>query len=297
MPVPSLWMNYCSRIARIIGLLALATLLAGCSAIKLAYNNLDDIAYWWMDSYVDFNDEQSPRVRADLARIHRWHRQQELPQLASLLKSIEQLTPADISASQVCAFEPRVRERVAAVTSYGEPQVVSLALSLAPEQLAHLERKFDRTNSDYSKEWLRIDATSMRDKRFEKMLERAEMVYGSLDDRQKAVLRAEIDRSVFDPRRAFDEQRRRQQDLLLALRQIQSQRMDATQASTVLRAYLQRSQESPDPAYRAVQLALIQETCGMTATLHNSTTAAQRDIAIRRLRAWQRDLKELNGKP
>jgi hypothetical protein len=36
-----------------------------------------------------------------------------------------------------------------------------------------------------------------------------------------------------------------------------------------------------------------QEVCRVTSVLHNSTTAAQREFAVRRLRAWQRDLGDL----
>jgi hypothetical protein len=67
------------RLARIIVLPALVAGLAACSAIKLGYNNLDEIAYWWLDSYVDFTDDQAPRAREDLARLHWWHRNEELP--------------------------------------------------------------------------------------------------------------------------------------------------------------------------------------------------------------------------
>ncbi len=59
-------MTFVQRLGRIICLLGLAAALAACSAIKLGYNNIDDVAYWWLDSYVDFSDEQTPRVREDL---------------------------------------------------------------------------------------------------------------------------------------------------------------------------------------------------------------------------------------
>src|SRR5882724_11445070 len=78
MNFPSLLMTTASRLGRIIGLLALATALAGCSAIKLGYNNLDHLAYWWLDSYVDFSGEQGTQVRENLAQLHQWHRTEEL---------------------------------------------------------------------------------------------------------------------------------------------------------------------------------------------------------------------------
>ena len=47
--------------------LVLGAALVGCSAVKLAYNNLPEFGYWWLDSYVDFNGAQSPRVKEQLA--------------------------------------------------------------------------------------------------------------------------------------------------------------------------------------------------------------------------------------
>jgi hypothetical protein len=43
--------------------------LAGCSAIKLAYNQAPDLTYWWLDGYFDFNGQQSPKVRDELAKL------------------------------------------------------------------------------------------------------------------------------------------------------------------------------------------------------------------------------------
>jgi hypothetical protein len=40
---------------------------------------------------------------------------------------------------------------------------------------------------------------------------------------------------------------------------------------------------------------LIDEACVNAAALHNSTTAAQREAGVRRLRAYQRDLRELSA--
>src|SRR5207245_8249679 len=77
--LPSASMMTVVRLARIIVLLTLVTGLAACSAIKLGYNTLGEVAYWWLDSYIDFTDAQAPLVRQDLARLHAWHRHEELP--------------------------------------------------------------------------------------------------------------------------------------------------------------------------------------------------------------------------
>ena len=79
-------MHLIANVARIIGLLSVAVALAGCSAIKLGYNSLPQVSSWWLDGYIDFSDEQEPRVRDDLARLHQWHRRQELPKIGALLQ-------------------------------------------------------------------------------------------------------------------------------------------------------------------------------------------------------------------
>lgn len=281
------------NLARIIGALALAAMLCACSAVKLGYNNLGEVAYWWMDGYVDFNDAQAPRVREDLARLHLWHRSTEMPLVADLLQNMERLAPGEVAPAQACGFVGELRERIGAVMAQAEPAMVTLALGLEPEQLAHLERKYRRNNADYRKEWVDISPSEQRDKRFKQVLERSEMVYGKLEEPQRAILRQQLERSAFDAARTLAERQRRQQDLVQTLRKLAGQPIALGQARQLLHAYLERAQQSPDASYRGYQEALIEESCRMFSAAHNTTTPAQREVAVRRLRAYQRDVREL----
>jgi hypothetical protein len=295
MHIPSFLTTSAPRFARIIGLLALAAALASCSALKLGYNNLEEVAYWWLDGYIDFSDEQAPLVREDLARLHLWHRTQELPRLAGMLRSMEELAPGDITAAQASAFVPLLRERLDALTERAEPAVITLALGLAPDQLRHLERKYEKNNAAYRKDWIKPSPAAQHDKRLKLFLERAEMLYGRLDDPQREVMRRQIEQSMFDAKRVLAERQRRQQDALKTLRQIAGQSVEFVQARRLLRGYLERVQQSPDATYRTFQQALIDEGCRNFAVLHASTTPAQRETAVRKLQAYQRELRELSA--
>jgi hypothetical protein len=290
-------MTFASRLGRIIGLLGLAAALAACSAIKLGYNTLDDVAYWWLDSYVDFSDEQSPRAREDLARLHRWHRSNELPRFASLLQRVEQLAPGDITGTQACTIFAQFRERLDALAGRAEPAVVTLATGLTPEQVAHMERKYEKNNANFRKDWFLPAPAEQAEKRFEQFLERSEMVYGTLDEPQRVVLRRELQHSVFDAKNILAERQRRQRDLLETLRKIAGTPISLADARALLRGYLDRVRDPPERAAHAYQHALINEGCATFAALHNSTSAAQRESAVRRLRAYQRDLHELAAQP
>lgn len=278
-------------------LLTLAAALIGCSAIKLGYNTLGDVAYWWLDSYVDFTEAQRPLVRQDLARLHAWHRADELPRFAELLQQMERLAPGEVSPEQACAFVPDFRQRIAAVAQRAEPAIVSLAVGLSADQLAHIGHQYEKNNASYTADWVKLAPAEQRQKRYRQFLDRSEMIYGRLDEPQREALRRDVERSIFDAKRILAERQRRQQDAMRTLRQMTQQRTTLEEARQLWHAYLERALTPPDGAARAYQDALIEEGCRHFSVLHNSTTAAQREAAVRRLRAYQRDLRDLTAQP
>ena len=269
--------------------------LAACSAIKLGYSTLPDLAYWWLDGYVDFTEAQEPLARQELAKLHAWHRQQELPKLGELLQRLEQMAPAGITQAQACGVVTEVQARMDVVATRAEPAIVGLATLLTPKQLRHLERKYRNNNETYRKEWIAPPVEERKEKRYDQMLERIETIYGSLDAPQRAVLRQGIAQSIFEPQRILAERQRRQQDLLQTLRKMADPALGTDASRSLLRGYLDRVLHSPDTAYRAWQDALVQEGCRVFSAVHESTTTTQRQQAVRRLRAYQRDLRELSG--
>lgn len=285
------------RIIRLLTVLLAALLLQACSAIKLAYNNAPEFAYWWLDGYVDFSDEQSLLVRRELASLQQWHRTRELPRIAELLQKAQRMASGEISTASVCAMFGETRERLFALSMQAEPAVLALAPTLNPAQLAHIERKFDKVNAEWRDEWLNVTAAERYARRLKNNLERSEQFYGKLDERQVAVLRARLEASVFDPVVSYAERLRRQQDLLQTLRAhaLASPRPPASAMLVALRAYLERADNSPNPAYRNYSARLVQEGCQTFTDVHNSTTAAQRERAVRRLAAYERDVLELRS--
>ncbi|TFY99047.1 DUF6279 family lipoprotein [Ramlibacter humi] len=282
-----------ARFAAIIGLLSLSGALCGCSAIKLAYANLPQIAYWWLDGYVDFDDAQSHRVREDLARLHDWHRKQELPRFMHLLQKAEKMAMGDVTPEQVCALEPELRERLAALRERAEPMVAANAVLLTAPQLQHLEKKFARKNREYRADWVRLPPEELLDKRLKLVVERSEMVYGSLGSDQQSRLRELLKTSAYSPALVLAERTRQQQEILDVLRRLATQPVPLAGARMAVARVVDRVLQPADPEYRAHVDTLRQETCRTAAAVHNGTTPAQRDFAARRLRAWQRDLMEL----
>ncbi|MDP3136791.1 MAG: DUF6279 family lipoprotein [Burkholderiaceae bacterium] len=270
-------------------------LLQGCSAIKIAYNTAPEFGHWWMDGYVDLNDTQSQRVREELTQFQQWHRRSELPTYAVTLQRLEQIAPGDVTPEQVCVVVGELRGKLDRMLRRAETPLTALAMSLDAQQVRHLERKYAKNNADYRKEWLQRSPVEQQERRFERILDRSEMIYGRLDEAQKNVIRKQLELSAFDPASAHLEQLRRQKDSLSTLAQLMQPDLAPAAGRELMRAYIERSIDSPDPAYRAYQQKQLRDNCRAFATAHNSTTTAQRDTAVRRLRAYRRDVLELAG--
>lgn len=284
------------KLLRIISLLALPVALAACSTLKLGYGALPELAFWRLDAHLDFDDTQSARVRDDLAQYQRWHRGTELPRYVALLAQAEQLADGEFTAAQACALVAQGRERMAAAAAQAEPQIASLAMSLTPAQLQHLQKHYDRKDTEWRKDWLDLPPAALLDKRAKQIIERSEMFYGTLDDAQRALVRQSIAQSAWDAQAFYAERQRRQRDALQTLRTVSTTPgITPEQARTAVRGWLQRSMESPDASWIARRTAWLQDACRGAAALHATTTAAQRASAVNRLRAYQRDLRELSA--
>ncbi|MEY4654586.1 MAG: hypothetical protein RI884_3167 [Pseudomonadota bacterium] len=281
-----------SKLLRIIGALALLAALAGCSAIKLGYNNLPELAWWWLDGYMDFNDAQRAPVKDELSRLHQWHRTNELPRYAELLARIERMAAADVTSEQVCKLAEEGRVRFLALAAQSEAAIATIAPTLTNEQLRHLTQRYERNDQDFRKDWVDLPLTERRDKQYKQFLERMEDAYGRLDDAQRSVLRQRIEASRFDPAQVLSEMRRRQADTLQVLRQLRGGG-SGPEARLQVKALVDRGQFPPDAGARRYREAVTEDNCALVAAVHNATTPAQRQSAARRLRAYQRDLADL----
>jgi hypothetical protein len=85
-------------------LLIALVLLQGCSAIKLGYQQLPTLSYWWLDNHLSFSDNQTLRIKESLENLQRWHRQQELPLYTNLLNRTALISLGNIQAQDVCTL-------------------------------------------------------------------------------------------------------------------------------------------------------------------------------------------------
>ena len=174
-------------------------LLGGCSAVRIGYNQAPTLAWWWLDGYMDFDAEQAPKVKEALNQWFAWHRTTQLPDYANLLAAaqVQVLQPA--TPQQVCRWADDLRVRLATAFAQGVPMAADLLPGLKAEQLVHLERRYRKSNRDFEEDYLQQDRDERQKAAVRRTIDRAEMLYGHLDERQRQLIAAGVAASPFDP--------------------------------------------------------------------------------------------------
>ncbi len=280
-------------IFRFLTLIIAATLFTGCSAIKLAYNQAPDLGYWWLDGYFDFNEQQTPKVRDELAKLFAWHRSNELPKTADFLAQTARLMAGEISSAQACKSFDQVRGLIDNISNQALPALAELAPTITPSQIEHLKRKYAKNADEFNRDYIKGTPASRDAKRLKQAIDRSETFYGKLEEPQIAAIKQALAASSFDAAYSLKERQRRQQELIDLLSGLASAKASPATSSHALRAYIQRAWESPDPVYRAYSQRLTQEGCSSFASVHASTTAAQRAYAVNVLKGYEVDLRTL----
>ena len=275
----------------------LAVLLAGCSSLRLGYNNGPQLAWWWLDGYVDFSREQAPQVKQGIDRWFEWHRATQLGEYVALLTVASAEVLADTTPARACRWQLQLRDAIDPALERALELAADLLPGLGEPQLRHLEQRYAKATDERRADFLQADRALRARESLKRTVERAERLYGDLAEAQKLVIAEGVAASPFDPERWLADRERRQRDTLQVLRRLLAERADRDQRLAALRTLVARAEVSPDRDYRAYQQQLATYNCAFAARIHNATTPAQRRQAQRTLQGWEQDLRALMTPP
>ncbi len=284
--------------------MALPLLLSACSAIRLGYNQMPSLAYWWLDGYADLTAAQTPLLEEDLAAWLQWHRRSQLPTYANLLSRARVDLQEPVTAAQMCRWSGELVQQLDIAFEQFVPALARLAVSLSPAQIGHVERQFAKGNNKATDEYLQgtpADRLKASSKRLE---DRAVMFLGKLSEAQQERIQRSLADAPITPALWIEERKARQQDLLRALRRLhglannpvasdKARIIDEAQSS--VRALAVSWQRSPRESYRILQHQSLQHHCQLAADLVNLSTPAQRQVAAAKLKGWEEDARSMMG--
>jgi len=275
----------------------MSVILTGCSAIRLGYNKLPEIASWWLDSYIDFTDSQGPQAKVALQKLQTWHRKEELPAIAELLVQAQTLALQNITPEQACKVWEGAQVRIESIIQESSRLAAPVVSQLSAKQLKHLEKEWASRNEDWKKNWLQGNPDTRIKKRVDIAAERFNSFYGDLNTEQRQLLKQQFLQSAWTPEWGYQQRVKRQQEQLAALQAMSSEitkpAMPLLQVEKALETLMLQSVRPRDTSDLSKQLLLEQQACQNLAQLHNIMSPAQRLKAQRKLKDYETDVREL----
>ena len=120
------------RRARIGLLLAALSLLSACAMVRLAYNNADTVLRVMAQDYFDLWTEDNTELRQQIARLHEWHRREELPGYANLMQAASAKVAAGIDKADIEWVAAKGREHYRSFVVRAAEEAAPLAPSATP---------------------------------------------------------------------------------------------------------------------------------------------------------------------
>lgn len=269
-------------------ILAAATL-AGCSGVRMAYDNADTFIRWRLLQFLDVQGEQADELDERIARFMRWHRTQALPKYARDAEDAARrisrgLAPADL----VWGYDISVahaRESLRAAID----QIAPLLDRLTPEQVRYMEQRIAEENRKFARENLRGSERERRERRSRRIVERMEEWVGSLSNAQVDRVKQYSARAPLIDEMRDRDNKRIQGEIVAVIR--------AHEARKRLGEKVASWDKGRDPAYLAARATNVQEFNTMLLEINRAATPEQRARVVAELRRYAAEFRALAVRP
>ena len=279
---------------RLLCLIALMLTVAACSSVRFTYNNGDTLLYYWLNAYVDIDTDQSDWVKKDIDNLFQWHRATQLKDYVQLLQKGQRQLAGNLTQADLLADYREIRTRSEKLANKAVPDLAELAISLKPDQINTLARKFESNNDKYRKKFLRGDTEERNKVRFKKAMEQFDLWFGDFSRDQEAVLRKASDARPLDNEVWLDERMRRQQMILSLLRKVHDQKLSREATIPLVQALVRDVFARMDsPERKAFYDASTDATTKMILTAVKIATPKQKAHAHKRMQGWIDDFNVL----
>jgi hypothetical protein len=265
--------------------LGLAWLLGGCTALRLAYDNADTYLHFRANSYLDLDPKASEELDERIDEFFAWHRKNALPSYARMSEEAAKRVGKGLSRDDLVWGYDSVVAHARQGLRVAAERMAPLLDRLTPQQVAHMEKRFEDDNRKFARDYLRGSEGDRRKRRAKRLEERLEDWVGNLSPMQLEKLKQFSERApLYDELRERD-RKRMQGELAEMIRKREAQKR--------LPDWLANWERGRDPAYLAASERFRQEYHALLLELDKTLTAEQREHAQANFRRYAEDFRIL----
>ncbi|MBM3342977.1 MAG: hypothetical protein FJY56_12820 [Betaproteobacteria bacterium] len=279
-----------SRTLRALCVALLLLAVAGCSTLRLAYNQADFLLAYVANDYFDLDTRQRQEFSARVDGLLKWHRQEALPDYVRFLGEIKNRAEHRVTREDALWIIGGVRARYRAITVKGTPDAVDLLATLTPENIAALEKQFAKVNQKFMREYqLGGNREQQRHARTERTLKRIRDWSGPLTKAQEERIAELYERVPYTEALRHQDRQRRQQEFLALLKQ----RHNQAQFARSLNAWLADWEKGRPPEVAAALKDSYEKRMMFYLEVEQLLTREQRAHVLHRIQNYIDDLNAL----
>ena len=266
-------------------------LLAGCSAVRLGYTELDNIALWTAERYFDLDEQQKKNFRTRFYHLHKWHRDEQLPDYAAFLEQAKARLERGLRAEDVHWFLEGIRQRYVLIVNRGADDAAAILLSVTPGQLVYVQKRWDELNQRFASDnRLGANLEERREARAQRSIKRFRDWFGDLSDEQEHFIRAHVaSMEMIGALRQVDRMRRQHEFM-----QLMELRAQPEIFKDELRLWLINWDAGRSPEYQRSWIRWRDQNIAMLIAVDRSLTVRQRARAAQKLQGYIDDFRSLS---
>jgi hypothetical protein len=275
----------------VIGCLVL--LITACSTVRFAYNQGDTLVRWWIDDHIGLTAEQEVITRELLEQQFWWHRTEQLADVSKTLEQLRGQLKRPLSTDEVRQFSDDLKKFIYAIAKKTTPDAAKIFVTLQSNQIEAMQKRMQRGNEKFAKEWLPPGLEKQNKVRADKVIDRVEWLFGSINKEQADKIRQHINNHPLDMNMVYQERLRRQSDLIKIVKSIQQNKLNQQQAEELLTVYLKNFEYGTTKEQQAFGKRRSAIGVQLSSFITQIMNDEQRKYASSRVETWALDVQEL----
>jgi hypothetical protein len=278
---------------KITAICCLVLLITACSTVRFAYNQGDTLIRWWIDDHIGLTAEQEVLTRELLEQQFWWHRTEQLAEVSKTLEQLRRQLHRPLSTQEVSQFSDDLKKFIYTIAKKSTPDAAKIFVTLQNNQIEKMQKRMQKGNEKFAKEWLPPSVEKQNKVRADKVIDRVEWLFGTINKEQEEKIRQHIKNNPLDMNMVYQERLRRQNDLIKIVKTIHQNKLNQQQAEELLTIYMKNfeygtSKEQQDFGKKRAAIG-IQLSSFITHTMNDE----QRKYASGRVETWALDVQEL----
>jgi len=164
--------------------------LVGCSSTTFVYNRIDFLLPWYLESYVDLNREQKQDLKELLIPFYKWHREEELPKYATIIRDLDSILDEKIELDSIEAITHEVEQSWFRLEDKMILWAIPMTRNLSNEQIAELLQTMQTKTLQSEKKYLSRNLQTYQNDNYKRIRKNLRRFIGGMNKDQLDLINA-----------------------------------------------------------------------------------------------------------